>query len=169
MNEVPPINAGASKTGRRFPWTWIILAAVLFIPVIFIGSIAAMPFIAIHKADEGFRKAKRTIDSDQLRSWALEEIKNLSGTNGFSTKIPQSEIPDYIKNLYSIPPEDAWVNPKTSESAACVMIMWGGGFFHWGFDIGSTNFVSSANPEYPKAFMWCPGIYYRREAAWGLL
>jgi len=167
MKGEPPIISGVSKSKNYFPW--IALIVVLCIPVFFVGSFLAMPLITIYRADEGFKKAKKTIKSEDLRAWALEEIKNLSGTNGFSTKVPQSEIPDYIKNLYSIPPEGAWVNPKTSESAACVMIVWGGGFFHWGFDIGSTNFMSSTNPEYPKAFMWCAGIYYRREAAWGLL
>src|SRR5258708_5472450 len=131
MNQEPP-TSGAAKSKNYFPW--IILIVILCVPVFFVGSFLVMPAETIYKADEGFKKAKKTIDPEQLRSWALEEIKNLSGTNGFSTKIPQSEIPDYIKNFYSIPPEDAWVNPKTSESEACVMIMWGGEFFHWGFD-----------------------------------
>ena len=168
MNEVPLTNSGASKSKKHFPWTWLVLAAVLFIPALFIGSFLATPFMAIHEADTGFRKAKKTIDPEELRAWALEEIKNHSNTNGFSQKISSSEIPNYLKNLYTRAPEDAWVNPRTIDSEACVMIMWGGGFFHWGLDIGPTNYMTSTNSDY-RPFMWHPGIYYRREAAWGLL
>jgi hypothetical protein len=171
MSEVPPTISGVLKSKKPFPWTWIILAAVLCVPVIFIGSFAAIPLITIYQADEGFRKAKKSIDPEQLRAWALESIKSYSGTNGYSEDISQSKIPDYIKNLYSTPPEQAWVNPKTSKSEGCVMIMWGGGFFHWGLNIGNTNFsepFNSQNQEYPYNFEWVSGIYYTRESSWGL-
>jgi hypothetical protein len=86
-------------------------------------------------------------------------------------RFPQSKIPDYIKNFYSIPPEDILVIPKTSNKEATVLIFWGGGFFHWTLEVGDTNFslpFNSGNPEYPYNFEWVPGIYYTREANWKL-
>jgi hypothetical protein len=164
MNEVPPTISGSSKTKKSFPWTWIILAVVLCVPVIFIGSFAAIPFMAVYKADSGFKKAEKTIDPEELRQWALQEIESHSSTNGF---ILNSEIPDKIRNLYDYTPS-AGVVSKTEDHEACVMVMWGGGFFSWGFDIGPTNYAASTNFDYTP-FIWRPGIYYRHEGHWGLL
>ncbi len=118
------------------------------------------------KADAGFKRAKQTIDPEQLRTWALEAVRRWPSTNdlGFQT-IPDSEIPHYIQNLYSYPPEDASVSGNT------VSIFWGGGFFHWVIQIGNTNYsepFNSGNPEYPYNFEWTNGIYYTREASWKL-
>ncbi|NOS70437.1 MAG: hypothetical protein HOP33_10955 [Verrucomicrobia bacterium] len=168
MNEAPSNASSASKTRKRFPWVKA-LALVLCVPVLFIGNFVAASLIAIHKADSGFRKAKQTIRPEEIRAWALEAIKNYPATNGYSITIPKSEIPSYLKNLYTTSPENAWVSPKTGDSEGCVMIMWGGGFFHWGMNIGPTNFVPRTNHQYPKAFMLSPGIYYLRETSWGLL
>ena len=116
------------------------------------------PFKTIYQADEGFKKAKKTINPEDLRSWALEEIKN-AGTNTF---IPEPKVPKYLQNLYSDPPEFAEVDGNT------IAIVWGGGFFHWRINIGSTNFVSATDEDYPTVFMWRPVIYYTRESTWGL-
>ena len=166
MFEVPPINCGTSATKKNLPWGWLILIVLVSLPIVFLGS---LPIIPIYIADSGFRKAKATINPEDLRLWAFEAAKKYSSTDGFANEIPSSEIPPYIKKLYSNRRLSAWVNPKTSDSEGCVMIMWGGGFFSWDFDIGSTNFLPHANPEYPHNYMLAPGIYYRREAAWPLL
>jgi hypothetical protein len=158
MNVPPPIEK------RRSNRIWIIVVVALLLLAIPIGFFASIPLMAVYKADSGFRKAKKTIDPEELRAWALEEIKKNGSANGF---ILNSEIPDKLRNLYDYTPS-AGVVPKTEDHEACVMIMWGGGFFSWGFDIGSTNYVASTNFDYTP-FMWHPGIYYRHEGHWGLL
>jgi hypothetical protein len=170
MNEAPPIISGASKSKKHFPWTWIILAVILCVPVIFIGSFLAIPFITIYQADEGFKKAKKTIDPEQLRNWALDSIKSRSGTNDDS-HIPRSEIPKYVQNLYHTPPEDVIISRPSNGNQPTVIIFWGGGFFHWTLEVGDTNFsmpFNSENQEYPYNFQLAPGIYYTRESSWGL-
>ena len=155
MNPEPP-TSGASKSKKYFPW--IILIVILCVPLFFVGSFLVMPAETIYKADEGFKKAKKTINPEGLRSWALEEIRN-AGTNTF---IPDPKVPKTLQDLYSIPPEFAEVNGNT------IAVVWGGGFFHWKLDIGPTNFVSTPDEIYSRVFMWCPGIYYGRESTWGL-
>jgi hypothetical protein len=146
---------------------WFVLISLCLAPFVwFVFEISIGPVVM---ADSGFKRARKTINPEELRSWAFEAIRKFPATNGFSKEIPGSEIPASIKNLYSIPLQGAWVNPKSNERAGCVMIIWGGGFFHWGIDIGPTNFVSPINEEYPKAFRLSPGIYYRRESPWCLL
>ena len=142
----------------------MILAAVLCAPVFFVGSFLLMPGRAIREADQGFRKAKQTIDAEELRSWALETIKRWPSTNG-SQVIANSEIPENIRALYSQSPGRVFVRSDAVE------IDWGGALFHWGFEIGSTNFsrpFNSGNHECPYNFEWKPGIYYSREANWKL-
>ena len=125
-----------------------------------------MPLIVIYQADAGFRKAKKTMDPEQLRVWALESIRNYSGTNGYSQHIQISKIPDNVKNLYSTLPETAWVSPKTADSDGSVGIIWGGGFFHWGFYIGSTNFSIQTGYEGDHQIAkWTSGIYYTHEGS----
>jgi hypothetical protein len=158
MNAPPQIK---KKRSRRI---WIIVVLILLVPAIPIGFFASIPLIAVYKADSGFKKAKKTIDPEELRQWALQEIESHSSTNG---AISNSEIPAKVKNLYDYSPE-ACVVPKTEDHETCVMIMWGGGFFSWGFDIGPTNYVASTNFDY-MPFIWRPGIYYRHEGHWGLL
>lgn len=161
------MNSGTSTNKPRSSWSWLIPVALAAIPLMLIASLFAAPLVEIHKADSGFRRAQATIDSGALRLWAAGAIQKYSETNGSASEIPSSEIPTIMKNLYPSPAH-AWVNSKTADREACVMIMWGGGFFHWGFDIGPTNYLPIANPEYPK-FKLAPGIYYQRDAGWGLL
>ena len=60
------------------------------------GTIFLQCIKTIYRADEGFKRAKRTIDPEELRSWASREIKKRGVT----------EIPDYIQKLYPGGPED---------------------------------------------------------------
>jgi hypothetical protein len=172
MSHEPPSDTGVSKPGNFFPLALLIIL-VLIVPVFFFGSFLVVPALTIFRADEGFKHARRTIDPEKLRAWALEEInKNPPGTNSFYHSVPESEIPDYINNLYSISPEDVMVSPNTSDSDGFVEISWGGGFFHWAIQIGNTNLTrpfKSDNGEHPYNFQWTNGIYYTREAAWRLL
>jgi hypothetical protein len=113
-------------------------------------------------ADEGFKKAKATIDPEPLRAWALAEIKIHYAAKS-PEKIRDIEIPKSIRSLYSEPPENFEVETN------CVTIFWGGGFFHWMIDVGDTNFSEpyrNDNPEVPYNFEWTNGVYYSREANW---
>lgn len=114
----------------------------------------------IVEADAGFRRATNTINPEDLRAWALLLIQSNT-----SDKEATESLPDYIQNLYPEPPDVVVV--ETS-----VTLIWGGGFFHWGFFVGNTNetmpFISD-NPQYPYNFEWKPGIYYSRETKRKLL
>lgn len=137
---------------------------VLMTGVFFVGSVV---FIIIHSlpdtamADAGFKKAKKTIDPELLRTWALEEIPKFppSTNSFFAPKIPNTEVPIYMQKLYSEPVEDACVQHGDQPD---VTISWGGPFFHWMFYIGSTNFVLPKDSE-TTIVQWVPGIYYSRE------
>ena len=180
MNETAT-NSGVSKKVKRI--IWIIIITVVGFPILAIVSVWTLISFdtsrTLHKADAGFRKAKQTIDPEQLRTWALQEIAKNPTNNGiFSPKIPNSEIPSYMQKLYSQPVEDAviWKFPSNTNFVLLtvnsnsveqigqtnVTIFWGGPFFHWMFEIGPTNFVPPLDSEV-KTAEWVPGIYYGRE------
>jgi len=167
MNEVPPIIVGASKAKKFFLLVIVFVFAAIIAGVVAFKYLLSIPDKSLIQADEGFKKAKITIDPEELRAWALAEIvKRQPVANDIEGNgIPNSEIPNYIKNLYSDFPEDAAVVKESGDSY--VRIFWGGGFFHWVMEVGDTNFsepFNSSNPEYPYNFEWVKGIYYTREA-----
>jgi hypothetical protein len=160
MSQAPPTNGKSKKH-------LLVIVLVVFVLVLTCLSPFGWILFQIHKgvkqsivlADSGFRKATNTINPEDLRAWALKMAQEKASGN----QTPES-MPGYIRNLYSKPPD-------IEVEGSGVTLMWGGGFFHWGFYIGSTNemmpFISE-NTEYPYNFEWVPGIYYTREAKWNL-
>jgi hypothetical protein len=163
MNEVPPTNSGTRKFKKLLFWivaiTFLLTAGLVTCVVGYCGwifyQVGKAEHSVVKKADDGFKKARTTIDPERLRAWALEEISKKQKTN---TNPPDSEIPIYIRNLYPDPPEDYSVDTDT------VTIYWGGGFFHWMIDIGSTNYTQTTGAANDHTTVeWVPGIYYSRE------
>lgn len=163
MNGASQETQGPKKRPRslfRALLFWTVLLGGLF--MVFFGPFLSQVVTSIYRADEGFKRAQRTINPEELRNWALQAIKNHSGAN--NPEIKRSEIPSYVRNLYPEQPEYAvaisgdWRQPH-------VAIMWGGGFFAWGIEIGDTNFSESyvsENPERPHYYQWTNGIYFAR-------
>jgi hypothetical protein len=181
MNQELPTNAGVSKRTKKIILGIVItvicvpIFTVLFFVVLFFLS----PYLDTHAADAGFRKAKKTIDPEELRLWALEEIsKNPTNHGIFPPQILNSEIPSYMQKLYSERVEDAVIwkhagntnftlltlhsNSVEKIGQTNVTIFWGGPFFHWMFEIGSTNFVPPKDSQVTTV-EWVPGVYYCRE------
>jgi hypothetical protein len=156
MSQKPPTNSGAQISVKYFAAVTAVIFAAAFSLVLW-WWLTPPKFVV--EADAGFKRARQTIDPEQLRAWALEMIQKKA-----SGKEAPISMPGYIHHLYSEPPE-------ILVDDSCVNLMWGGGFFHWGFHIGNTNetlpFISD-NTEYPYNFEWKPGIYYTREGKWKL-
>jgi len=164
MNGAPSANESASTGPKIVTTILIIFVIVLGLFLIFFGSIIFEGFTTIYQADEGFKRAQKTINPEELRRWALQTFKEHSGTN--NPEIPVSEIPKNIQNLYSGGPESAVISQNPG-----VIIFWGGGFFHWVIQIGDTNFSKpyiNQYSDYKYNFEWTNGIYYSRETSWGL-
>jgi hypothetical protein len=162
MNEAPKTNYGASEVKRRVPWIWIILLLVAAITagISHYELWLSTPAEDVIQADKGFKKAKETINPEELRAWALKEIPKCSVTNeDGQIFIPNSDIPSYIKELFGEPPVEASVGEYRGEKY--VSFSWGGAFFDWGIAIGSTNLASPFNSE-ETTTRWVPGIYFAR-------
>jgi hypothetical protein len=168
MNEAPPIISGASHPSKTPLWTKALIAFVVCLPVLYILSWITAPIIAVYKADEGFKRAVRTIDPEPLRAWALKTVDDYAADG--IRRIPTGDIPGPLQNLYVHRPNGAAIY-RYQDGNSTVVIFWGGGFFHWAMEIGDTNFIKpfvNENSDYRYNFEWTNGIYYTREAEWKL-
>ena len=164
MNEAPPRISGVSKVNEEILQNHFSFGGNnQLLGCRRLNDLFSIPPSDVVQADEGFRKAKATIDPEKLRVWAFEEIAKYKPlTNDYAGKdIPNSEIPDYIQNLYPFPAEDATV--QIDDNQLYVMITWGEGFFHWKIDVGSTNLINTGFRQSLQNVEWVPGIYYSRE------
>jgi len=149
MNQMPPAKSGVRIIERIFAAAIAILIAAVFVFIIWF--IFTPPKI-VAEADAGFKRAKQTINPEELRKWALDSIQNKATQNEL-----QESLPVAVKTLYSEP-------PYVRIEEGILILMWGGGFFHWEFDIGPTNYSQETGVDnHFTTLEWVPGIYYSRE------
>ena len=157
MNPAPPTNPKIQKSKNLMLWL-AVLVALSFIAYkigTYVWIFHNMKIGAekiLDEADGGFSRAKNEINPEQLRVWALECIESRNNLHEVYKSMPES-----IRNLYA-------ESPDVSVDKSCVSLSWGGGFFHWYINIGTTNYteLTGAHNNYTTA-KWVPGIYYGRE------
>ena len=103
---------------------------------------------------------KQVIDSDELQKWALIRLKDSTSD---SSELPLNEVPKPLRNLRSNGGqiEYAFYNIGTSPKDSCVVLMWGGGFGHWGIDVGAPSFDQPDDDSF--YIKWAPGVYFWEE------
>src|SRR5687768_12676542 len=102
MDQQPTTKSGASTVNKLIVGLGISIFAAIcgFLLWLFI-----VPPKIVVEADAGFKRAKETIDPEQLRVWAMEALNLWPMTNDYGyALIPESEIPAYIRNLYPFRP-----------------------------------------------------------------
>src|SRR5450759_1229684 len=152
MNQLPPVISDFSEPKKHLLWAVLFLVFVISAVVIGFKYWLSVPPKIVIEADAGFKKAKETINPEELRAWALGAINQRT-----NLKAIYNSMPPYVRTLYAEPPD-------ISVDESSVSLGWGGGFFHWGIDVGSTNFVIFTNANIPWTVVeWVPGIYYGRE------
>ncbi len=103
---------------------------------------------------------KQVIAPDELQKWALIHLKE---SNSDSAELPLSEVPKSLRNLRSNGSkiESAFYNIATPPKDSYIVLVWGGGFGHWGIDVGAPSFAQpDGNAFYIK---WAPGVYFWEE------
>jgi hypothetical protein len=103
---------------------------------------------------------KQVITPDELQKWALMTLKK---SNPDSSELPLNDVPEPLRNLRSNGSqiEYAFYTPGTSPGDSYIVLMWGGGFGHWGIDVGAPSFDQ---PEDNNFYIkWAPGVYFWEE------
>lgn len=131
-----------------------LVAAAALIGVTYFNPIA----LGHRSSHQFFSHIESTIDPEELRIWAA----NLASKHGFETKPAASELPSDFLNLSSQRPRVLICSTNANNDQPYVMLIYGGGFYHWGMDIGPTNFVRQNDPAF-TTIQWVPGIYFRHE------
>jgi hypothetical protein len=100
---------------------------------------------------------KEVIDPRELQKWA---VITLSKSNSDSSKLPLKDVPEPIRILHSNggPIEMAFYQIGSSPKSRCITLMWGGGFGHWGIDVGAPSFEEPADDNF--YIKWIPGVYF---------
>jgi len=103
---------------------------------------------------------KLVIDSGELQKWAV--IK-LNDSNKDSLVLPLKDVPEPLQNLRSdgCQIEQAFYKIATSPKDSSVVLMWGGGFGHWGIEVGSPSFDQPDDDNF--YIKWAPGVYFWEE------
>jgi hypothetical protein len=164
MNGVPPKIVGVERQkGRPIPrYVFVILLLLALSPIGFWVLWTAGAFWNVHRADAGFKRAKKTIDPELLLEWEQKMVAKYPFTNQDDIArgdlpIPQTEIPDQLIKLYSYATPQAVIFRDDNETSPCVGVNWGGGFLGWGFRIGRTNALVNNYFGY-----WTNGVDYYR-------
>jgi len=133
---------------------------LLFIVLLF--YLGSMRLITVHRAHSTFTKIQKNIDPEELRQWAVDLARRFH--NG--EHVPKSELPKTLLNLGRSPPKigiPRRTADATDDSRCYVILIWGGGFFHWGMLIGSPQFQHGDENHQHHIIQWVPGIYFDHE------
>jgi hypothetical protein len=103
---------------------------------------------------------KQVIDPDELQKWAVITLKKSSSD---SSELPLNEVPEPLRNLRSngCQIEYAFYKIGTSPKENYIILMWGGGFGHWGIDVGAPSFEQPDDSAF--YIEWAPGVYFWEE------
>src|SRR5450755_3775226 len=149
MKGVPPKIVDVSRQrSRSIFWREFHVVMLVVLPIGFLGLlVCAGPFWHVHRADAGFKRAKKTIDPKQLLDWEQKMVAKYPFTNQDDIargmlQISQAEIPDQLTKLYSYAKPRAAIFWDDGETSPYVGVDWGGGFLGWGFSIGRTNVLT---------------------------
>lgn len=97
---------------------------------------------------------KGAANPTNLQNWAIDFLK----TNAGSQFIDKTNVPLYIRNLNSQGSPFQWAFCNSNY----VSLVWGGGFGHWGIDVGSQSFKAD-DTNWNYYIEWKPGIYFWHE------
>lgn len=111
----------------------------------------------VRGAHRFYSSVKRNVNPEELRAWAA----------GLAANAPNQRITSINQLPASLQPlsagfESGGVAPANSSNGWVLTLMYGGGFFHYGMEIGSTNFVDSSDDQL-TVIPWVPGIYFKHE------
>ena len=146
---------------------FVTVVSVIFLGVALLSGYLAFrnwPRNAIRQADRGFENARRNIDPEKLRAWALSLVSNFPPTNtSYGVReLPGHRVPKSVEDIYRTTPRVSIFGAR-DEVGEHVMLMWGGGHFNWALLIGQTNLPMRTDSNRFTNVKWVPGIYYRRD------
>jgi hypothetical protein len=117
----------------------------------------------VKTTEEFAEKVKRVANPDELQAWATNLIATTrSADGGTEAGVIRSNVPAWVGTVEEDDPGDVRIVGLTNGGGnpdACVEIIYGGGFGHYGIDIGYPTLIASSNENY-YVLPWKPGIHF---------
>jgi len=126
----------------------LVVAVVAYRTINYFRSIQPLAF---KLADKLLAHLQKSVDPNEVQQWAVGMIQ----TNASGRRLAINELPDTLKKTQ---PSIAELIIGNSESNSSVVVIWGGGFGHWGLAAGNTNYQLN-NLAVAYSNKWVDGLY----------
>ena len=124
-----------------------------------IAAVVVFGFGCTKETERFETEIRATVNPDELQAWATNLIATASFHAGDSVVVKQSDIPKWVGLVYKDQGDPGEVTVERSSEGLYVQILYGGGFGHWGLDIGYPTLVLT-NHDSCYSHPWKPGIYF---------
>ena len=142
----------------RKPRVGVVVLGVLLCA--FAAAVLTLRFTYQARLPRFANDVKAVCDPHELQNWA---VLMLGKTNPESFDLPLQDVPKPLQNMRSrgLTIEMAFYGIAPAPKDSCIVLMWGGGFGHWGMDIGGPSFRQPNDDN--RYIQWIPGIYFWEE------
>jgi hypothetical protein len=111
----------------------------------------------VRRVEELAARVRSVVKPEELQAWATNLIARTPFEGRDSVKIKPSDVPQFVHAIYGEDPEMVFIHH--SDTGNFIEIWYGGGFGHWGIDVGPPTFQGIENPNF-YVVPWKPGIYF---------
>jgi hypothetical protein len=111
----------------------------------------------VRRTEEFATRVRSVVNPGDLQAWATNLIAKTPFQGHDSLEIKPTDVPRSVYAIYGEDPEMVFL--QHSDTGDYVEIWFGGGFGHWGIDVGPSSFKGIENPKF-HVVPWKPGIYF---------
>jgi hypothetical protein len=107
---------------------------------------------------------KTKVNPEELQKWVVPIIEGRDSQYPIQPRdvtIGRADIPSFLKSVISDQPELAMVRDE-GKADGSIMILWGGGFYHFGLLVGKSGYKPSGVAAMSITF-WKDGIYFAEQ------
>ena len=156
MNEATPLSSDRIGAGAMLR---VLVVVAISFSAVAIGLFLSPPMATHRHAHATFNKARATIDPEALRKWAVEQAA-LHPSGG---PLKKQEILKAVLDLEPQLPDVTVSSATANDNQPYAVVIWGGGFFHWGMFVGARNYQLPHDPAAFQDLQWVSGIYFRHD------
>jgi len=125
-----------------------------------IGNLAIYQYLKPDWQRARFEKnLKHRITPEELRTWALGILQTY-GTHKQHDNAHITNSHPALDGLFQNPPTVWWYSESPPDTEFVRVTYGGGGFGHFGVEIGPTNRAQPSSSDARKYSSWAPGIYF---------
>ena len=132
---------------------------------VILGLVAGCGKAYVKETEQFAAKVKSLVKPDELQAWATNLIANARSRDGESSVgVKAADIPKWVGMIYKDDGDPGRVSIEglsngVGTTNSCVEILFGGGFGHWGIDVGYPSLAATTTGSC-YVLPWKPGIFF---------